>query len=864
MRRAAKAGTTEGMARSDTPLATYQAKRDFTATTEPAEGGKAQPHAPTFVIQKHAARRLHYDFRLELDGVLVSWAVPKGPSLDPAQKRMAVHVEDHPLSYAGFEGTIPEGHYGAGEVIVWDRGTWEPVGDPRKGLAAGKLAFRLHGEKLEGLWELIKIAKGGERQEPWLLFKKRDDFARSHAAYDVVSALPDSVGSAPAARRTARTTAKTSKKTRASAKATSGAPVSGAVKARLPAKLSPQLATLATGVPEGAPGNWIFEIKFDGYRVMARIEDGKARLLTRGGHDWSAKLPPLVAELERLGIDDAWLDGEIVVLDKDGTPDFNALQNALDRERADPIVMFLFDVPFFAGHDLRQVALAERRRLLKQLMDTRATRRLRFSADFEADVDSILQSACQMNLEGVIAKRADAPYVSRRSDTWLKLKCIRRQEFVVCGYTLRTDSPARIGSLMLGVHAKNGDLVSAGGVGTGWNDREARDIRRRLATLDTDREPFTGGAAKPGRRRPGGTRHWVKPELVAEVRFAAWTPDGQIRHASFVALRDDKPASQIVHEEPRDIAPSSKTMKPSSRKAASTVGGVTVSHGDRVIDAASGRTKLDLVRYYESVADHMLPHLKGRPCALVRGPQGVGGEIFFQKHAEKVNIAGVKQLDPALWPGHPSMLEVGTREALLNAAQFNVIEFHTSNATSTHFDRPNRMIFDLDPGEGTPWAHVQEAALLMRTLLTELGLVSWLKTSGGKGLHVVVPLRMHHGNDTVKAFSRAIVQHMAHVIPSKFVAKSGPSNRIGKIFADYLRNGVGATTVAAYSARARPGMGVSMPVRWDDLAGLKSGAHWTIATAREHLSFQSEDPWADYWSTRQPLGEAMKRLGFKK
>ncbi|MDP9909595.1 bifunctional non-homologous end joining protein LigD [Variovorax boronicumulans] len=839
------------MARSDTPLATYQAKRDFAVTDEPAEGGKARPHAPAFVIQKHAARRLHYDFRLELDGVLVSWAVPKGPSLDPAHKRMAVHVEDHPLSYAGFEGTIPEGHYGAGEVIVWDHGTWEPVGDPRKGLAAGKLAFRLHGQKLEGLWELVRIAKGGERQEPWLLFKKRDAFARSHAEYDVVSAMPDSVAGA---RKTAKAKA---------------LPATGAVKARLPARLSPQLATLATGVPAGAPGDWIFEIKFDGYRLMARIGNGKARLLTRGGHDWSAKLPKLVAELERLGIGNAWLDGEIVVPDQNGTPDFNALQNALDRERADPIVMFLFDVPFFEGFDLRHTPLAERRRLLRQLMDARATRRLRFSSDFEADVDSILQSACRMNLEGVIAKRADAPYVSRRSDTWLKLKCIRRQEFVVCGYTLRTDSPTRIGSLMLGVHAKNGELVSVGGVGTGWNDREARDIRRQLAALDTHHAPFTCGEAKPGRRRPGGTRHWVKPTLVAEVRFAAWTPDEQIRHASFVAMRDDKPASEIVHEEPRDIASASrakgtKAMKTSSKKTASTVGGVAVSHGERVIDATSGRTKLDLVRYYESVADDMLPHLRGRPCALVRGPQGVGGEIFFQKHAEKVHIAGVKQLDPALWPGHPSMLEVGTREALLNAAQFNVIEFHTSNATSTHFDRPNRMIFDLDPGEGTPWAHVQEAALLMRTLLTELGLVSWLKTSGGKGLHVVVPLRMHYDNDTVKAFSRAIVQHIAHVIPSKFVAKSGPSNRVGKLFADYLRNGVGATTVAAYSARARPGMGVSMPVRWDDLAGLKSGAHWTLATAREHLSFQSEDPWADYWTTRQPLGEAMKRLGFKK
>ncbi len=852
------------MARDTTPdpLEKYWSKRDFAVTSEPrGERSRGKGKALSFVIQKHAASRLHYDFRLELDGVLLSWAVPKGPSFDPADKRMAIHVEDHPLTYGSFEGTIPPKQYGAGTVIVWDNGTWEPVGDPREGLQNGKLLFILHGQKLEGQWELVKIAKGGEKQEPWILFKKRDAFARPKAAYDVVTALPDSVIAKPLRTEPSSAakppTRKAATKARQRSDADDGIP--GAVEAPLPMKISPQLATLATGVPSS--GQWVYEIKFDGYRIMTRIEQGKASLITRGGHNWSAKMPHLVRELEGMGLASSWLDGEIVVLDEHGLPNFNALQNAFDRGAGTAqIVYFVFDVPYFEGYDLREAPLAARRQLLQALLDEKATQHVRFSAAFEADAASVLASACRMNLEGVIAKRADAPYVSRRTETWLKLKCQQRQEFVVAGYTDRSDASGEVGSLLLGVHDAEGKLVSVGSVGTGWDSKEAAQLKTKLAKLEVPAPPFAAGVAKPGRwsKRAAGSERWVQPRLVAEVAFAEWTPDGQVRHPKYVALRTDKPASAIVRETAKTLTDTGP-VKPAGKAA---TGGVKVSNPERVIDPSSGLTKLDLVRYYESVAEWILPHLKGRPCSLVRGPTGVTGELFFQKHDEKISIPGIKELDAKLWPGHGALLEVATAQALGSAAQMNVIEFHTWNSTAKSIDKPDRMIFDLDPGEGTSWQHIQEAAVLVRALLQQLGLEAWLKTSGGKGLHVVVPIAPRFDYETVKGFSQAVVQHLARTIPARFVAKSGPSNRVGKLFVDFLRNGHGATTAAAFSARARLGLGVSMPVSWDDLAKLKSGAQWTIATAREHLSFQTSDPWSGYWAARQPLAAAMKTLGY--
>ncbi|MBW8832691.1 MAG: DNA ligase D, partial [Burkholderiales bacterium] len=811
------------------PLTRYNEKRNFTVTSEPAGVPRKKPHARSkglsYVIQKHWASRLHYDFRLELDGVLLSWAVPKGPSFDPAVKQMAIHVEDHPVSYGAFEGTIPKGQYGAGTVIVWDTGTWEPVGDPREGMDKGKLIFKLHGQKLAGLWELVRISKPGEvKQEQWLLLKKRGDtWARPLAEYDVITALPDSVVQTPLGLIEDREPRISVGTPLPIAQAHTTTDMKHAIKAPLPKALAPQLATLASVVPANV--QWITETKFDGYRMLARIEHDEVRLITRNGNDWTSKLTTLASAVKELGLVSAWLDGEMVVLNKAGVPDFNMLQNAIDNARTKDIVYFVFDVPFLGGMDLRKVPLASRRAVLAELFDRRGSDRIRFSQAFDAPPTQMLEAACRMGLEGVMAKRADAPYVSARTETWLKLKCQMRQEFVVIGFSDRSGVKDEVGGLLLGYH-EAGVLRYGGSVGTGWNAAQGRDLHAALARLEVDRPAVDPKTVKPGRWSKGGSspKRWVKPHMVVEVAFGEWTPDGHVRHPTFRGVREEKPPGAITRELPKrwgeGTALASTHALPSS---------VKVTNPERVIDPSTGFRKLDLVRYYESIADWMLPHLKDRPVSLVRAPEGITGQTFFQKHPES-KMPGLQVLDPMLWPGHPALLAVQSREALVAAAQMNVVEFHTWNSTTRRIDQPDRVIFDLDPGEGVPWTQMLEAATLMNALLEELGLRSWLKTSGGKGLHVVVPLAPKLSYDEVKRFSQAAVVHMARTIPSRFVAKSGGTHRVGKIFIDYLRNGHAQTTAAAFSARARPGMGVSMPVAWEQLMTLKSGSQWTIAT----------------------------------
>ncbi|MCE9657228.1 MAG: DNA ligase D [Burkholderiales bacterium] len=861
-------------------LEPYLRKRDFKVTSEP-RGGKPTGEALSFVIQKHAASRLHYDFRLELDGTLKSWAVPKGPSLDPADKRMAVHVEDHPLDYGGFEGTIPAGQYGAGTVIVWDRGTWEPVGDPQAGYRAGKLKFRLLGEKLQGGWNLVRMhGHANERQEPWLLIKERDDAARPSSEFKVVEAEPASVLSG-------RTIEDKPVKARAKAvrvkaparasrpKAAAGAPAgwpAGAKKAALPAELAPQLATLVSEPPGDA--GWIWEIKFDGYRVLARVDGDEVRLFTRRGNDWTSRMPGLAAAIGALGIGSGWLDGEIVVTGSNGAPDFNALQNAFDSARTEAIRYYVFDLPYCGGHDLRGVPLVERRALLAALLEKAAPQdRVRFSENFDASAAELLQNACRMRLEGMIGKRADSPYVSKRSPAWIKLKCTHRQEFVVGGWTDPKGSRTGVGSLLLGIHDETGKLRFAGGVGSGFDQTSLAALRKALDARASETTPFFQKA-----RDVKG--HWVKPDLVAEVSFGEWTPDGRIRHSVFHGLRDDKPARSITREQPAEAVdvkkkttlaktPAAKKAAPPSAPRATTkkrasgdaeVQGIRISHPERVIDTSTGITKLEVVNHYLAVAKLILPHLATRPVSLVRAPAGIDGHLFFQKHAESLKIPDLKQLDPAISPDHKPMVEVDSFTALIGAAQANVIEFHTWNATTRNPARPDRMVFDLDPGEGVSWKQIQEGTELTRSLLEELGLASFLKTSGGKGLHVIVPIEPKQDWDTVKALSKAIVEHMATVIPERFVAKSGPKNRVGRIFVDYLRNNFGATTACAWSARARPGLGVSVPCGWDELGALTGGAHWTIRSLQERIEDKA-DPWRAYAKTRQTLAKAGKTLG---
>ncbi|RQO48638.1 DNA ligase D [Variovorax sp. KBW07] len=836
----------------DKALSRYHGKRDFSRTPEPRAGGRAGKGALSFVIQKHHASHLHYDFRLELDGTLKSWAVPKGPCLDPTVKRMAVHVEDHPISYADFEGTIPPKQYGAGTVIVWDRGDWLPDGDARKGLAAGKLKFELRGEKLSGHWTLVRMhGKGDETHEPWLLIKERDDEARDLADYDVLEARPasvltglgvDEVDSPPKKVTQAKTVAR-----KAATKKPAAKP---ATKVALPATLQPQLATLAAS-PPSSPGDWLYELKFDGYRLLTRIDKGKVRCFTRNGHDWTDKLPTLAKALAKLSTDAAWLDGEITVEGNNGAPDFQALQNAFDRGATSSIVYWLFDAPFLDGQDLRDTPVEERRAQLARLLGKRPPAPLRLSEAFDASPRDLLASSARIGFEGIVGKRKGSAYVPRRSPDWIKLKNQQRQEFVIGGFTAPKGTRAGFGALLLGVHDEaTGRLRYCGNVGTGFDANRLADIKARLDRLITDDCPFTP--------TPRGVKaQWVKPTLVAEVSFGEWTREDRVRQAVFQGLRADKPARDIRRETAQPAeAPATKKSKGATKPMA-----LKISHADRVIDAHSGTTKGELAAYYDRVATLMLPHLRGRPVSLVRAPEGVGGELFFQKHVQNREIPGVRLLDPALDPGHEPLLQIDGKTGLLGAAQMNVIELHTWNATSRAIGKPDRMTFDLDPGEGVAWQQIQEAAMLVRALLDELGLPSFLKTSGGKGLHVVVPIRRQYDWDTVKGFSQAVVVHLAQTIPSRFVAKSGPRNRVGKVFVDYLRNGFGATTVSAWSARSRPGLGVSVPLAWDELPVLTGAAQWTVANAGERFDIGNK-PWAAMERSRKGLAPAMKLLGY--
>ncbi|WP_175817585.1 DNA ligase D [Burkholderia diffusa] len=915
----------------------YRRKRHFGATPEPegahgrrraksdakpsARGRARTGHPLRFVIQEHHARRLHYDFRLELDGTLKSWAVPKGPSLDPSVKRLAVHVEDHPLEYASFEGEIPAGHYGAGSVVVWDEGTWTPdggVAQARDGYRAGKLTFRLDGEKLHGGWALVRSGRQQGRQEQWLLIKERDDDARGADEFDVVGerpgsvhdgavALPDSLDGARRTRHVPRGRGDKAAKcaahgARHDEHGDHGRPpadpsgIKGAVRAPLPERVAPQLATLVDGPPE--QGDWRYELKFDGYRILARIA-GKGthrhvKLMTREGRDWTAKLRAQRDALAALDVDGAWFDGEAVVLGEHGLPDFQALQNALGAGRSDAVTLFVFDLPYLDGYDLRDAPLTARRALLEPLLADSDPARLRFSPDLGDDVASLIASACDTGLEGLIGKRADSHYRPGRSPAWIKLKCRRRQEFVIGGYTEPSGSRHGFGALLLGVHEsapagkrRRGPtpLRYVGRVGTGFDAR----MLDRLAAILRKHERETAPFDPPPRERSRTRVHWIEPTLVAECEFAEWTADGIVRQAAFIALREDKPAAQIVREVPKHTknaetevamdrhrtthaAHEANGREHHARVRASTrtagndagpdqLGRVRITHPDRVLDPRSGTRKIDLARYWQWIAPWLLPDLKGRPVSLVRAPGDIAGELFFQKHAERREIPFVTQ-HAGLDPGHGPLLSLDSVDALLGAAQMGTVELHTWNAHASNIERPDRIVFDLDPDTALPWRAMIEAAQLVRGLLDELGLASFCKTSGGKGLHVVVPITRHLGWDDVKDFSRAVAQHIAGALPDRFTATMGPRHRRGKIFIDYLRNGRGASTIAAYSTRARPGMGVSVPLRWDEVPDTTGGAQWTIDTLHERLDRLERDPWEGYADTRQRISAKMRaRLG---
>ncbi len=828
-------------------LATYRSKRRFGKTPEP-KGRKAKAQGRGFVVQKHAARRLHYDLRLELDGVLKSWAVTRGPSLVPGEKRLAVAVEDHPIEYGAFEGTIPKGEYGGGTVIVWDRGLWDPLGDPHKGLAKGHLDFELDGEKLRGKWHLVRMAKKPrDKHDNWLLIKSDDEAARDARAPDILEERPESVETRREIEDVEGEAAGWSSKSGrivASKRESSATPaqLQGARRAPMPAFVPPALASPARKAPSGK--GWIHEIKFDGYRLQARIESGEAKLLTRSGLEWTDKFGrEIVHAFKALPVETALVDGELVVETDTGVSDFSALQADLSEGRTDRFVFYAFDLLYLDGRDLRRVPLEARKSALANLLAEHPGA-LRRSEHFEDDGERVRRHACRLGLEGIVSKRRDRPYRSGRTPDWLKAKCVLRQEFVIGGFMASTVSRRAVGSLALGLY-EGKKLVPVGRVGTGFTASVAEALLRRLEPLRVTKSPFS---------RPldaAAARHlrYVEPELVAEVEFRGFTAEGNLRQASFKGLREDKPAREVAREEEGETMPDQHRSQ------------VKLTHPDRVYWPDAGVTKEGLADYYMEVWPRIAPFVTRRPLALLRCPDGLAGDCFFQKHAWKGLDRSIRRLADPKDKDEDPVLVIEDLDGLVALVQAGVLEIHPWGSTTAHLERPDILVFDLDPGEGVAWQDVIEAAFEVRSRLAELGMTGFVKTSGGKGLHVVVPLEPKATWPAAKSFAKSIADEMSADAPDRFVATITKAKRRGKILVDYLRNGRGATAVAPYSTRARPGACVSLPIDWTELGSITGAAYFTLANAPARLVDLSADPWEGFREAAVPIPAPRLRRG---
>ena len=903
------------------PLDEYRKKRDFKTTPEPSGRRKGSRDRLSYVIQKHAASHLHWDFRVELGGVLLSWAVPKGPSYDTADKRLAMHVEDHPVEYGGFEGTIPKGEYGGGTVMLWDRGWWEPFeGTPKdaeKQVADGVLKMVLHGERLQGRWVLVRTHGYGGGRDSWLLIKEHDGGERERAEFDATaewmtsvatdrtmdeiadgddvwhSGKPSSRGSTAAneievAVREARKRAKKppgrapsakagrSKTTKQAEDAESStaenqpagvdpSSVPGAKRAKLPLRQTVELATLVKDVPRGA--EWLHEVKFDGYRMLAFAGDRTVRLVSRNEKDWTERFASVTrAVRDLLGDRTALLDGEVVVLKPDGTSSFQLLQNFAMQHVDAELHYYLFDLLYLDGWDLRGAAFVDRKRLLTELIGAEDSGLIRLSQHIEGNGEMFYGQACEHALEGVVSKVASSKYREGRQREWLKSKCLLSQEFVVIGYTDPGGARSGFGALVLAVR-DDGALVPSGRVGTGFTEASLAEILAKLRPLERKTPPVdnasTGAAARG--------IHWVDPVLVAEVAFAEWTDVGQLRHPSFLGLRDDKSADEVVRErpapppsDPPDPAQSPRAASSSAKAEPTVFAGVKVTNPDRVLWPDVGVTKLEAMRYYESVAELVLPHMRERPLSLVRCPSGYTGECFYQKHITNFpsSVATVDIYEPDEKRSVPYARVTGLA-SIIGLVQMGVLEIHPWGCRADNTDRPDRLVFDLDPDKELPFTQVAGTALLLRSELSRFGLSSWLKSTGGKGLHVVVPIARTKSWDEVHEFSHAFVNSIVAIEPALFTATMSMAKRGGRIFIDYLRNTRGATSVAAYSTRARPGAPVSVPLEWSEIDGATRMPEFTVRNLGERVGASGfRDPWTDIGSRRQSVTkEALKRLG---
>jgi bifunctional non-homologous end joining protein LigD len=892
-------------------LETYRKKRKFGVTPEP-RGRKGRGAGHRYVIQKHAARRLHYDLRLELDGVMKSWAVTRGPSLDPNDKRLAVQVEDHPIEYNAFEGTIPAGEYGGGTVMIWDRGSWFPEGDPHKGLAKGHLVFDLDGEKLHGRWHLVRMrARAGERHENWLLIKGKDEEARGPGDHDILAEKPRSVttgrsieeiaagkggkarvwhsnrsdnakpddqasfkqkiaeiaATSPVRRQaktkpSARPRAKTQPAARnAESKRSGRSKASRPLKSKLPTFVPPSLATLYDRAPSGP--DWLHEIKFDGYRIEARLEDGDVRLLTRKQQNWTQRFPPVAEAVAALAAETALLDGEIVVEDGNGISNFSLLQTDLKDKRTDRFVYYVFDLLYLDGRDLTGAPLVERKAALARLLKGYGKAGvIRYTDDFNEDGPIIFRHACEMGLEGIVSKRRSATYRSGRTDNFVKTKCHGREEFIVAGYTPATAMPRAIGALTVATH-ENGELRYAGRVGTGYTQKMAHELFKRLAPLRIERRPVE---LPPDERRKDVI--WVEPKLVIEVEFAGVTHGGVLRQASFKGIREDKTAKDVVREVavPRPASHAQLARNPARTVKASvtnarqskkndSAGGTALhlTHPDRVYWPDAGVTKKDLAAYYVAVWDWIKPHIVNRALALVRAPEGVGGETFFQKH-----IAAAVKASPlrhAVAGKDHDVIAVETRDDLIALVQSGALEIHVRGSRLDSLETCDRIVFDLDPGEGVAWPQIVATAREVRERLAAEKLDSFVKLSGGKGIHVTVPVADVDWEEA-KLFSQAIAARMAADSPKLYLAKMTKSLRAGRVFIDYLRNSREATSIAPYSTRARPGAPVSTPLSWERLSRTTGGNDFSVLDLKKRIR---DDAWAEIGKVRQKLPAPSKR-----